>query len=223
MTKVGFLLLAISALSIGCKKGGGSGGDDCATAVDKVVTLAMPEEIKQMPPDKQTKVVAKFRGAFEASCKEDGWPADGKKCIAAAKTKDDLDKCEKSMESVEEKIEKRVEAVQKEVQAEEGGGGAPPPTDPAAGGGSAPTPPPSGGGGAAGGGDGDVAKFIADYEALRDKLCACTDKACAEKAKADADAHERSAKDKGLRPPTPEENKKFEAVENQINECARKF
>ena len=219
MTKVGFLFLAISALSIGCKKGGGGGGDDCAAAVDKVVTLAMPDEIKQMPPDKQTKVVAKFRGAFAASCKEDNWPADGKKCIAAAKTKDELDKCEKAMESVEEKIEKRMEAVQKEVQAEEGG--APPPTDPAP---PPSTAPPGGGGGAAaGGGDGDVAKFIADYEALRDKLCACTDKACAEKAKADADAHERSAKDKGLRPPTPEENKKFEAVEDQINECARKF
>ena len=66
-------------------------------------------------------------------------------------------------------------------------------------------------------------KFLADYTAIKDKLCACTDKECATKAKAEADAHEKSDAGKKL---TKEDEKKigeaFEKVEDQINECAAK-
>lgn len=73
------------------------------------------------------------------------------------------------------------------------------------------------------GGGSAADKFLADYTAIKDKLCACADKDCASKAKAEADAHEKSEAGKKL---TKEDEKKigaaFEKVEDQINECAAK-
>lgn len=66
-------------------------------------------------------------------------------------------------------------------------------------------------------------QFIADYGKIKDKLCACADKDCAVKAKAEADAHERSAEDKGIGKPTKEQNDRFEKIEDEINACADKL
>jgi hypothetical protein len=65
-------------------------------------------------------------------------------------------------------------------------------------------------------------KVIADYTAIKVKLCACTDAECATKLKEEADALERSAKDR-LKKPTKEEKERFGKVETEVNDCARKF
>jgi hypothetical protein len=65
-------------------------------------------------------------------------------------------------------------------------------------------------------------EFVADYGKLKDKLCACPDKECAVKVKAEADAHERSAKEKGIGKPTEAQEAKFEKIEDEINACADK-
>jgi hypothetical protein len=67
-----------------------------------------------------------------------------------------------------------------------------------------------------------VDKIMADYTAAKNTLCACTDKACADKAKAAADDVERAARQSGVKP-TKEQEATFEAIEDEINACARKF
>ena len=66
-------------------------------------------------------------------------------------------------------------------------------------------------------------QFIADYAKIKDKLCACPDKDCAVKAKAEADAHEKSAEAKGIGEPSKEQEAKFEKIEDEINACASKL
>jgi len=69
----------------------------------------------------------------------------------------------------------------------------------------------------------DPAKqLMADYAAIKDKLCACTDKECTTKLKDEADALERAAKDKVPNPSADQKNE-FGALESQVNECARRF
>lgn len=65
-------------------------------------------------------------------------------------------------------------------------------------------------------------KIMADYGAVKDKLCACADKACTTKLKAEADDLEKNAKTT-LPNPTREQKKEFRALEKQVNACARKF
>jgi hypothetical protein len=64
--------------------------------------------------------------------------------------------------------------------------------------------------------------ILAEYTKMKDNLCACTAKDCADRAKAQADAIEQRAR-QDIKNPSKEIEKKFEAVEDQINECARKF
>jgi len=75
--------------------------------------------------------------------------------------------------------------------------------------------------GACGSKGGTADKYLADYTALKDKLCACADKTCADKVKAEADAHEKKGNEL-----SKDDQKKigeaFEKVEDQVNECARK-
>jgi hypothetical protein len=64
--------------------------------------------------------------------------------------------------------------------------------------------------------------ILAEYAKAKDQLCACTDKACADGAKAFADTVEDRART-DIKKPTKELEQKFEKIEDQINECARKF
>ncbi len=63
-------------------------------------------------------------------------------------------------------------------------------------------------------------KFVADFAAIKDRLCACTNKSCTDTLKAEADAHEKTGKD--LKPSRAVEQK-FSAVEDAVNACSRKF
>ena len=67
-----------------------------------------------------------------------------------------------------------------------------------------------------------VEKLFADYEAAKDRLCACNDKDCTTKLKDEADAIERSAKDI-LPHPTQAQKDRFKPLENAVNDCARKY
>jgi hypothetical protein len=70
---------------------------------------------------------------------------------------------------------------------------------------------------------GDTAdKFISDYGAIKDRLCACTDKDCTTKLKAEADAHEKRGRDE-IPKPTKDQKDRFKAFEHEVNDCARKF
>lgn len=71
------------------------------------------------------------------------------------------------------------------------------------------------------GGDSPGDKIIAEYGALKDELCKCADKACADGVKAKADAlEERAGKEIGK--PTKEQEAKFEKIEDELNACAKK-
>jgi hypothetical protein len=70
--------------------------------------------------------------------------------------------------------------------------------------------------------DDPAKQLMSDYAAIKDKLCACTDKDCTTKLKADADALEASAKEK-VPHPTADQKKDFHALESQVNDCARRF
>jgi hypothetical protein len=74
---------------------------------------------------------------------------------------------------------------------------------------------------ACGGSDG-ADKFISDYGAIKDRLCACTDKDCTTKLKAEADAHEARGRTE-IPKPTKEQKDRFKAFEREVNDCARKF
>jgi hypothetical protein len=84
--------------------------------------------------------------------------------------------------------------------------------------------PPAGSAAPPAAGDTDAAtkKFVADYGAVKDKLCACADKACTTKLKAEADELEKTAR-KTLPKPTGEQRTEFKALEKAVNECAKKY
>jgi hypothetical protein len=183
--------------------------------------ITAPRLLDRVPADKRKEFEGKLTSALTASCKEDKWPADGMKCVTAATDDKSMDKCDDLMKPIDDKLMVRLRPILEEMEkldtgAKVGEEETPDPVEPDP---TAKPVEPSGGGG----GDADVEKFIADYAALKDKLCACADKACADKVKAEADAHERSAKDKNLRKPTPEEEERFEKIEDEVNACAAKL
>lgn len=63
---------------------------------------------------------------------------------------------------------------------------------------------------------------LAEYTKMKDNVCACTDKDCAMRAKAQADAIEQRARE-DIKNPSKDTQDKFETIEKQINECAHKF
>jgi hypothetical protein len=65
-------------------------------------------------------------------------------------------------------------------------------------------------------------RILDEYTKMKDNLCACAAKDCADRAKAQADAIEQRAR-QDIKSPSKEVEQKFEKVEDQINECARKF
>ena len=72
------------------------------------------------------------------------------------------------------------------------------------------------------GGESAGDKIITEYGALKDKLCACADKECADKVKAESDAlEERAGKEIGK--PTKDQEARFEKIEDEVNACAKKF
>jgi hypothetical protein len=64
--------------------------------------------------------------------------------------------------------------------------------------------------------------ILEEYTRMKDNLCACTTKDCVDGSKAQADAIEERAR-QDIKNPSKELEQKFENVEKQINECARKF
>jgi len=64
--------------------------------------------------------------------------------------------------------------------------------------------------------------ILAEYTKMKENVCACTDKDCAMRAKAQADAIEQRARE-DIKNPSKETQDKFEKVEKEINECAHKF
>ena len=84
--------LAVSLLAIGC-----GGGGDCNKAVDHVFDITMKEMGALIPADKKGEIEKEMKGQKEKAVKECQEKKYSKKqfdCIMAAKTMNDLGKCD---------------------------------------------------------------------------------------------------------------------------------
>ncbi|MDB4963861.1 MAG: hypothetical protein JWP01_3860 [Myxococcales bacterium] len=74
--------------------------------------------------------------------------------------------------------------------------------------------------GSKGGGD----KIISDYTGLKDRMCKCADKACAEKVTADA-VEWMGTMEKEMKntKPTKEQDEKFDKIDDEMKACAKKL
>ena len=73
-------------------------------------------------------------------------------------------------------------------------------------------------------GGGGVDGVIKEYEGFKDKMCACKDKACAEKVEADAMAYLMKAAEKFKdSKPSKEQDEKFDKIQDAMEECSKKL
>jgi len=71
---------------------------------------------------------------------------------------------------------------------------------------------------------GDFDKVLSEYGAFKDKICKCADKACADKEKAAAEAYLMDkAKSMGDKKPSKDQDEKFDKIQDEMEECAKKF
>ena len=74
------------------------------------------------------------------------------------------------------------------------------------------------------GGGGDAGKLISDYGALKDKLCKCADKACADGVAKETEAFmAKSMETMEKTKPTKEQDEQFDKIEDEMEACAKKF
>jgi len=78
------------------------------------------------------------------------------------------------------------------------------------------------------GGCGKKDKFdevLGEMGSLKDKMCACTDKACVDKVQDEWKAYRKSMKDKLGKDakPNDEQNKKGQALDDEMRKCRHKF
>lgn len=72
-------------------------------------------------------------------------------------------------------------------------------------------------------GGGGIDGVLKEYEGYKDKMCACKDKACADKVEADATAYLMKAAEKFKdSKPSKEQDEKFDKLEDAMSECQKK-
>jgi hypothetical protein len=101
LTAVAIVLVTLLGLALaGCKKKEGPAGDDCAVAVDHMMSVQLAELSKDMDAKTKAQATAAITAAkanLIASCKQTKWSKDATDCIKAVKNDDDAAKCDEKL------------------------------------------------------------------------------------------------------------------------------
>lgn len=112
--------VATLGLAAGCKKKDAAATDDCAVAVDHMMSVQLADLSKDMDAKSKAAATAAITAAkanLTASCKQMKWSKDAIDCVKAVKNDDDAARCDEKLTKEQREAAEKVVDVDTEVPA----------------------------------------------------------------------------------------------------------